>query len=69
MTKHRFVDQLPDLIHPEEYADDPDGQRVRFQIRVTPEGVEVLGDAVRPMKLEELLEQLSPEAIEQMLCG
>jgi FtsH ternary system-associated peptide len=69
MSERRFVDHLPDLIGPEEYAGDPAGRRVRLRIRVTGEGVEVLGDAVRPEALERLLEALGPDAIEQMLCG
>jgi len=69
MTERRFVDHLPDLISPEEYAADPEGRRVRVRIRVTPDGVEVLGDAVRPEDLERLLLALDPAVIEQMLCG
>lgn len=68
-ARHRFVEHLPDLITPEEYAADPDGRRVRVQIRVTAAGVEVLGDAVRPLDLEALLRALDPAVIEQMLCG
>jgi hypothetical protein len=69
MTERRFVEHLPDLISPEEYAGDPGGRRVRVRIRVTAEGVEVLGDAVRPEALERLLDGVDPAAIEQMLCG
>jgi hypothetical protein len=69
MTEHQFVDHLPDLITPEEYASDPEGRRVRLRIRVTPAGVEVLGDAVRPEELESLLGALDPAIVEQMLCG
>lgn len=69
MTDYRFVDHLPDLIHPEDYPSDPDGRRVRLRIRATAEGVEVLGDAMRPAELEELLEALGAERVEQMLCG
>lgn len=67
--QHRFVEHLPDLISPEEYAADPNGRRVRVRFRVTAGGVEVLGDAVRPLDLEALLEALDPAVIEQMLCG
>lgn len=64
-----FVEHLPDLISPEDYAADPEGRRVRLRIRVTADGVEVLGDAVRPIDLDALLEALDPAVIEQMLCG
>ena len=67
MADYRFVHQLPDLIHPEDYAGDPEGQRMR--IRATAEGVELLGDAMRPEALERLLETLDAEVIEQMLCS
>ena len=69
MTTYRFVPHLPDLIAPEDYSDDLDGHRLRFRIRVTAEGIEVLGDAMRPQLLEDILETLGPDVIEQMLCG
>jgi len=69
MTNRIFVENLEDLITPEEYADDPQGRRVKLRIRATDNGVEVLGDAVRPKDLEELLLALDPAVLEQMLCG
>ena len=69
MTRHEFVDHLPDLIEPGEYAGDPQGRRVKIRLRVTDRGVEILGDAVRPDEIERILLDLDPETIEQMLCG
>jgi hypothetical protein len=69
MADYRFVQHLPDLIHPEDYAGDLEGRRVRVRIRATEQGVELLGDAMRPDELEKLLESLDAEVIEQMLCG
>jgi hypothetical protein len=69
MTRYQFVDDLPDLIQPEEYAGDPDGRRVKLRLVVTDRGVEILGDAVRPEELERILLGLDPETIEHMLCG
>lgn len=69
MTIYRFVEHLPDLIGPEEYAKQPSGGLVRFSITVGENGVEVLGDAIRPEVLERILEALGPEEIQQMLCG
>lgn len=69
MSEHRFVEHLPDLIHPEDYASDPKGRRLRLRIRANGDGVEVLADAMRPAELEALLEELGAEVIEQMLCG
>lgn len=69
MSERRFVPDLPDLIQPEEYPQDPGGRRVRLRIRHTRDGIEILGDAVRARELESLLERLGPEAIERMLCG
>jgi hypothetical protein len=69
MAEVRFVPQLPDLIHPDDYDSDPNGRRLRLQIRATADGVEVLGDAMRPVVLEQMLAELDPDVIEQMLCG
>jgi len=69
MTKYRFVEDLPDLIHPDEYAAHPAGRLVRIRISATEDGVEILGDAFRPEVLEEILSRLGPGEIEQMLCG
>jgi hypothetical protein len=69
MTKHVFVPHLPDLIDPQEYADDPEGKTVRVRIRMTEDGVEILGDGTRAESVESLLEALAAEVVEQMLCG
>jgi hypothetical protein len=69
VTEYRFVENLPDLIQPEEYADHSEGRLVRLRISVTGDGVEILGDAFRPEMLEELLRRFCPGEIEQMLCG
>jgi FtsH ternary system-associated peptide len=69
MTRYQFVDHLPDLIQPDEYAGDPSGRRVKLRLVITDRGVELLGDAVRPEELERLLLGLDPETIEHMLCG
>ncbi|KKD06701.1 radical SAM-modified peptide, FtsH ternary system-associated [Streptomyces sp. WM6386] len=67
--EYRMVEDIPDLIQPEEYEDHPEGRLVRISIRTDGEGVQVIGDAFRPDLLEGLLEALGPDAIEQMLCG
>jgi hypothetical protein len=65
-----FVPHLPDLISAGEYDDHPDGRLVRIRIKVTGDGVEILGDAFRPAVLEQLLAALGgDDPIEQMLCG
>ena len=69
MSQVRFVDSIPDLIQPEDYAADPEGRLVRVELRLTPEGLEILADAQRPALLEELLEALEGVEVEQMLCG
>lgn len=66
---YRLVPELPDLIEAEEYAAHPEGRLVRVRISWSADGVEVLADAFRPDRLEELLEALGPEEIEQMMCG
>jgi hypothetical protein len=64
-----YVDALPDLIDAGEYAAQPEGRLVRFRIVATENGVEILGDALRPVTLEAVLAALGAEAVEQMLCG
>ncbi|MEU1626690.1 radical SAM-modified peptide, FtsH ternary system-associated [Streptomyces sp. NPDC020096] len=66
---YRMVEDIPDLIQPEEYEEHPQGRLVRIRISADGNGVEVLGDAFRPETLEKLLAALGPETIEQMLCG
>jgi hypothetical protein len=68
-TEHVFVESLPDLIEPSEYAAHACGGLVRLKVMVTPDGVEILGDAMRPASVEELLAALSGGPVEQMLCG
>jgi FtsH ternary system-associated peptide len=60
---------VTDLIHPEDYASDPEGRRVRFRIRATTDGVSVLGDAMSPTDLEKIPEAMGACVIEQTLCG
>ena len=66
---HVFVSDLPDLIDASEYADQPEGNLVRLRLRVTSGGVEVIGDAMRPVVLEALLAAIGADSIDQMLCG
>jgi hypothetical protein len=64
-----FVPHIPDLISPDEYEAHPDGNLVRIEISVTPDGVRILGDALRPAAVEALLAALGEGPIEEMLCG
>lgn len=68
-TEHVFVESLPDLIEPGEYAAYARGGLVRLKVVVTSCGVEILGDAMRPASVEALLAALSGGPVEQMLCG
>jgi hypothetical protein len=68
----RFVPYLPDLMEREDYAADgqaPGERTVKFQIRMTPEGLTILADTQHPLELEALLARLGLRDIEQMLCG
>lgn len=69
MTQYRYVQSLPDLIDPGEYTDHPEGRLVRIRITATANGVEIVGDAMRPEAIESLLSRVHPGEIEQMLCG
>ena len=65
----RFVPELPDLISPEEYDENPEGRLVRVEISVTADGVRILGDAFKPIVLERMLAALAAGPIDEMLCG
>lgn len=69
MKSSKFVPFLPDLIQPEDYRSDPDGRKIKLELRVTEQGLEILGDAQRPKELEELLLHLGFNDFQQMLCG
>ncbi len=64
----RYVAELPDLVGWDE-AERAGGRLLRLRLRVTDEGVEILGDSPCPDQLERLLQELGPGAIEKMLCG
>jgi FtsH ternary system-associated peptide len=68
-AEYVFVQELPDLITPEEYGDHPEGRLVRFRIAVTSDGIEILGDSFRPAAVEKILAALGGGPIEEMLCG
>ena len=67
--KVRYVAELPDLIDAADCAADPGGRLVRLRLSVTDEGVEILGDALRPEDLDRLLLALDPATLDQTLCG
>jgi len=63
-----YVTHLPDLMTPEDYRADRE-KKVRFQLRITDEGIEIHGDSPYPHLLDELLEALEAKEIEKVLCG
>ena len=65
----RFVTHLPDLIREEDYLESSERQKFRVRIKITDEGVEILGDSMYAHLVEELLTQLGADEIERMLCG
>ena len=64
-----FTELIPDLINADEYNKYPDGTLVRVRISVSENGVEVLGDGLRPELVEEVLKAIGGGPMEQMLCG
>ncbi len=64
----KHVPYLPDLMKGEDYVS-IERRRVRLRIRITDEGIEVLGDSAYPGILEDLLRDLDPAEIEMVLCG
>lgn len=71
--RHEFVESLPDLIEATEYEDYPTGDLVRLRVTVSDDGVEVLGDGLRPELIEAVLAAIGAgagkQSMEQMLCG
>ncbi len=65
----KFVAHLPDLMTPSDYRDGPGKKKVRLRIRLTGEGVEILGDAAHVAELEALLDGLDGREMERVLCG
>jgi hypothetical protein len=68
-VQHVFTESIPDLIDASEYDRHPDGALVRIRISVSENGVEILGDGLRPELVEEVLAALGGGSMEQMLCG
>lgn len=64
-----YVGHLPELITSDDYAVTDQRKLVRIQLRLTADGLEILGDSPYPERLEELLASLDPAVIEMMLCG
>lgn len=64
-----YVDHLPDLMTWDDYAVTHERKLVRIQLKVTDQGLEILGDSPYPHMLEALLAELDPETIQMMLCG
>ena len=65
----RFVDHLPDLITEEDYQDAPKKKKIRIQISLTGDGVEILGDTMHAPVLEALLGETGAKEIQKMPCG
>jgi len=72
----KYTSILPDLLRPEDEPNDraalngcPEKKKVRIQISFTDEGIEILGDCMYEIVLEQLLEKLDVKEMEKMLCG
>ncbi len=65
----KYVNHIPDLMTWDDYEDVDTKKVVRFQLRVTDDGLEIIGDSPYPHLLEELLAKLDPKVVEMMLCG
>lgn len=65
----RYVSHIPDLMTWEDYEAAHEKKVVRFQLRVTDEGLEIIGDSPYPQALEALLAAMGVKEMEMMLCG
>jgi len=68
MTPKKIVARLADLMTPADYRDET-AKKIRLRIRLTPDGVEILGDAMYVAELEALLDTLNATEMERTLCG
>ena len=68
-TQVKIVDHLPDLIVKSDYLDPPSTKKIRVQISVTKDGVEVLGDSMYPLLAEAVIREVSDDDMERTLCG
>ena len=61
---------IPDLIAPEDERQVSSGATpVRFQVVLTPDGVELVADSPDPRALDRLLAEAGFTAVEVVLCG
>ncbi|MCP4362297.1 MAG: hypothetical protein GY796_30185 [Chloroflexi bacterium] len=64
-----YVDHLPDLMTWDDYEVSHRKKVIKIQLKVTDQGLEILGDSPYPDLLEKLLAEIDPKTIEMMLCG
>ena len=64
-----FVDALPDLIHPGEYAGLGDRPVIRMRLIQGADGLEILLDSRHADVLDALLPKLTRGEVEERLCG
>ncbi len=75
MTIHKnktvptFTTRLPELMTAADYDAAHRKKTVRLRLKVTDEGLEIIGDTPYPQLLDQLLTGLEPETIERVLCG
>ncbi len=67
-TPVHYVDRLPDLMRPGDYGQSH-RRKIRVEIRMTDKGVEILGDSMYPVLLEELFTRAGARKMKGMLCG
>jgi len=67
--KEKYVDRLPDLITSEDYQKAHQQKKIRFQLKISEEGLEILGDSPYPDELDRLLDALDVPMVEKVLCG
>lgn len=65
----KFVSDIPDLIHPEEYSALGERRVVRARIVTTERGLEVIVDSRDAGLLDRLLPGLAGSEVEERLCG
>ncbi len=65
----KYTNHLPDLMTEDDYMKASDQKRIRLQLKITDQGIEIIGDSQYPHLLDKILEALEPHQIEKVLCG
>jgi len=65
----KYVSEIPDLITYKDIQNENKKKKVKIQIELTENGIEIIGDSPYDQTLEDLLINSGAKEIQQVLCG